>query len=138
MRRLLALAAIFVALFAAASPVATSSAASGSCSDSWGSDGHSGPWYVGSNQSLHGNTVVVTCTGGSVPWSVDYQVCKSSGTSCDFTPINARQSGTGSTSFNISQAGVGCNQGWNYWTHVHNVDSGGDISKPADHTDVIC
>jgi len=109
-----------------------------SCSDSWGSDGHSGPWFVGTTQTLHGNTVVITCPSGGTAWKVHYQVIKeASGGGTPFYPIDSTRSGTGSTSFSINIGPIGCNVGWLYTTHVHNSVTGGDIYKPPGG-EVIC
>lgn len=113
-------------------------AAAGSCGDSWGSDGHSGPWYVASNQSLHGNTLVI---GGAnchaaTQWDVTYEVVKtaSAGT---FTPIMQVRRGNGPTRWSISTNPVGCNKGWLYYTQVYNGVSGNYIRKPNSGL-VIC
>lgn len=140
MRRNLPALAVLLA-FICALTVSTSPAyAAGSCSDSWGSDGHSGPWYVGSTQTLHGNTVNVSCPSGGTAWKVTYKVSKCSPpgqpTSC-FDPIVSTRSGTGDASFSVATSPVGCNGGWLYDTHVHNSVTGGDIYKPPGG-EVIC
>jgi len=139
MRRKTPALAVLLAILCALTISTGTASAAGSCTDSWGSDGHPGPWYVGSNQSLHGNTLVITCPSGGTSWTVDYQVCKGTfNGGCAFTPINEKRSGTGSASFSISTNPIGCNVGWNYFTHVHNTVTGGDIYKPADMANVIC
>lgn len=138
MRRLTPAIAALLAAAAFLTISGASGAASSTCSDSWGSDGHSGPWYVGSNQSLHGNTLIISCPSGSTAWNVDYWVEKTDGSTIAFPIKIDNKTGTGSTSFNFSRSPIGCNQGWNYFTYVHNNVTGGNISKPADHSNVIC
>jgi hypothetical protein len=115
--------------FAASPTVATAGAAS--CSDSWGSDGHSGPWYT-APMTLHGNTVVISCPTSTTFWSVHYLVTKfNAGTGGFGYPIDKTRTGHGSISFSYSVNPVGCNPApWVYWTHVHNNVTGGDIEKP--------
>lgn len=115
-------------------------AASGSCGDSWDPDGHSGPWYVGSNQSLHGNTLHIggaNC-GPNTAWNVTYEVAKTDGSGgTEFHPIMEVRNGNGPTSFSISTNPVGCNQGWLYYTQVKNDFTGNWIRKPTNGR-VIC
>lgn len=108
------------------------------CGDSWGADGHSGPWYVGSDQSLHGNTLVIggaDCAG--TQWDVTYDVFKESPGGAVFNPIHSVQLGIGPTSFSISRAPIGCNPGWLYYTQVRNNVTGNTIRKPVSGK-VIC
>lgn len=124
--------AVLLAVLTALSVSTTAAVAASTCSDSWGSDGHSGPWYVGSNQSLHGNTLVITCPNSTVAWSVRYLVGKEGTAGVVYYPIDETRHGTGSTSFSISVTPVGCNQApWIYWSHVRNNYTNGDIQKPA-------
>ena len=136
MRTPIPAAAIVAALIAALS-IGGTAGASSACTDSWGSDGHTGPWYTGSNQSLHGNTVDVSCPTGGTSWTVTYKVGKIvNGTV--FFPIDSVRSGTGSSSFNLSINPVGCNQGDPYYTSVYNHVTGGTIYKPSSKGEVIC
>lgn len=139
MKRFLLLPALLLVFLAAGVVAPGSALAVQSCSDSWGSDGHVGPWFTSGNATLHGNTLTITCPSGSVAWTVDYVVDKqqTSGSTI-FSPISETRSGHGSTSFSISASPLGCSSGWNYWTHVHNVVTGGTIEKPASHNNVIC
>lgn len=114
--------------------------ASGSCGDSWTPDGHSGPWYVGSNQSLHGNTLHIggaNCNSGTA-WNVTYEVVKTDGSGgTAFTPIMVVRSGNGPADFSVATSPIGCNQGWLYYTQVKNDFTGNYIRKPNSGT-VIC
>lgn len=131
--------AVLLALCVLAAGAAAPAVAASTCSDSWGSDGHSGPWYTGSNQTLHGNTLVIACPTQSTSWSVKYQVCKSSTDGlCQFTPINVNRTGTGDAQFSVQTGPIGCNVSWLYWTHVHNVVTGGNINKPSDMLNFPC
>jgi len=139
MRRKIPAIAVLLA-FVCALTVSTGAAqAAGSCSDSWGSDGHSGPWYTGSNQTLHGNTLVISCPSGSTFWKVHYLVAKcpqDGSVPCDF-PINVTRSGNGDAQWSVNIGPIGCNVGWLYVTHVHNYVTGGDIYKPVGG-EIIC
>jgi hypothetical protein len=114
--------------------------AAGSCGDSWGSDGHSGPWYSGSGQTLHGNTLVIAganCGSGTM-WNVTYEVVKENpSTGQQFYPIMTVRNGDGPTSWSVSVSPVGCNQGWIYYTQVKNDLTGNWIRKPSSGL-VIC
>jgi len=140
MRRKTPALAVLLAFLCALTVPTGSAVAANTCSDSWGSDGHSGPWYTGSNQTLHGNTLVISCPTQSTSWSVHYLVNKCSPpgvpTSC-FSPIDATRSGTGDSSFSIATSPIGCNVGWLYDTKVHNIVTGGNIFKPVGG-EVIC
>lgn len=129
-------ATILVAIIAALS-LTGQAVASGSCSDSWGSDGHTGPWYTSSNSTLHGNTLVISCPGSGTSWSVTYQVAKIVNGTVSY-PINISRSGTGSTSFSVNASPLGCSSGAPYYTHVHNKVTGGDIYKPSSKGQIIC
>ncbi len=124
--------AVLVALVAPSAAQATQT-----CSDSWAADGHSGPWYTNSNQTLHGNSLKISCPASNVSWSVTYYVWKTSGgTAVDM--ISKHVTGSGNDQFSVSTSPVGCSSGWNYYTQVANNFTGGSISKPSDHTNVIC
>lgn len=114
-------------------------ARSNACIDSWASDGHTGPWYTGSNQTLHGNSVHISCPSSSTAWAVDYFVFKHVIGGSIFFPINIQdKTGHGSTTFSASVTPIGCNPGWLYATQVHNRVTGGNISKPNTTGQVIC
>ena len=134
----LAVTAILIAVCAIPAAAAhQATAQSGSCSDSWGADGHNAPWYVGSNQSLPGNTVDISCPTSGTAWNVTYQVGKIvNGTV--FFPIDITRSGNGDASWSINTSPVGCNSGAPYYTHVHNHVTGGDIYKPSSKGIAIC
>ena len=134
MRRYLLIPLLVVGLVvgAASSGGAAAAQRASTCSDSWGSDGHPGPWYVGSNQSLHGNTLVIggaNCTPG-YSWVVTYTVHKTDGSGNDFTPITVVRRGNGPASWSVSTSPVGCNPGWLYYTQVYNGVTGNYIRKP--------
>ena len=139
MRKLLAalgLAALVVFL----STGSHAAAQSGSCGDSWDPDGHSGPWYTGSNQTLHGNTLHIggsNCNAGT-QWNVTYWVFKENPSTGEaFSPIMVVRNGNGPTSWSISTSPVGCNPGWLYYTQVKNDFTGNYIRKPNSGL-VIC
>jgi hypothetical protein len=138
MRRTIPALVVLLAFICAATMSTSPAYAAGSCSDSWGSDGHSGPWYVGSNQTLHGNTLVISCPTQSTAWKVHYLVpkCPPDGSTSCFFPIDITRSGTGDAQWSV-QTVAGCNVGWLYATHVHNSVTGGDIYKPVGGK-VIC
>jgi len=130
-RTIAAVAAILLAAMSGFFVHASARAATSICGDSWGSDGHTGPWYVGSNQSLHGNTLVISCPGASTAWNVTYAVYKTDGSGGSaFSPIFVVRNGNGDASFSVSTNPVGCNQGWLYYTQVKNDYTGNYIRKP--------
>lgn len=135
-RTLIAIIAALVA-FTVTSVAATSVAATATCSNSYPADGHGGPWYTSSNQAVHGNTVKVSCPSGGTAWKINYIVFASNGSTLDEV-INQIRSGSGSAQFSFSVNPVSCHSGWNYWTYVHNYYTGGNISKPSSHVNVIC
>lgn len=107
------------------------------CGDSWGSDGHSGPWYTGSNQTLHGNTLVINCPGANTAWNVTYWVFKTDGSGSTFSPIMVVRNGNGDAQWSVATSPVGCNVGWLYYTQVKNDFTGNYIRKPSGGK-VIC
>ena len=137
LRRLL-LGAVLLAPICALTVSTSPATAAGSCSDSWAADGHSGPWYTGSNKTLHGNTVHISCPTSSTAWAVDYFVFKTDGTNI-FFPINVQdRTGHGSATWSVSTSPIGCNAGWRYGTQVYNRVTGGNITKPNVNGQVIC
>ena len=137
MLRLIPAAAIITITILILPHTATPASASSACTDSWGSDGHTAPWYTSSNNTLHGNTLTISCPSGGTSWTVTYQVAKIVNGSVTY-PINSVRSGTGSTSWSINISPVGCSSGAPYYTHVHNHVTGGDIYKPSSKGEVIC
>jgi len=132
--------AVFILAVSIAVAPSGAAAAANSCSDSWGADGHSGPWYTGSNQTLHGNSLVISCPLQTTTWSIRYMVIKFNPNDLtqSFTPIDETRSGHGDASFSISINPIGCNVSpWRYETRVHNIVTGGNITKPANGL-VIC
>lgn len=137
--RLLALGGLMAALLAMLT-ISSSAIAAASCGDSWNPDGHNGPWYVGSNQSLHGNSLHIggaNCASGTA-WNVTYEVVKANpSTGQQFYPIMAVKTGNGPTSFSLSTNPIGCNTGWIYYTQVRNNETGNWIRQPNSGV-VIC
>lgn len=140
MRRKTPALAVLLAFLCALTVSTAPAAAAGSCGDSWDPDGHPGPWYVGSNQSLHGNTLHIggaNC-GANTQWNVTYWVFKTDGNGNAFSPIMQVRNGNGPTSWSISTNPIGCNQGWGYYTQVKNNFTGNYIRKPANVAVTIC
>lgn len=133
MRRKIPVLAVLLAFACALTVSAAPAYAANICGDSWGSDGHSGPWFTGGGGgTLHGNTLVISgqnCAG--TMWNVTYEVVKENpSTGQQFYPIMEVRNGVGPTSFNFSVNPIGCNPGWPYYTQVRNNITGNWIRKP--------
>lgn len=108
-------------------------AATTSCGDSFPADGHNGPWWTSSNETYHGNSVAVSCPGGSTSWSVVYAIQWSGdGGNSWNTYLSTNRSGNGDAQFSVGWGPLPCDGNLHIWrTHVHNNVTGGNANKPS-------
>jgi hypothetical protein len=118
-------------------------AATQTCSNSFPSDGHNGPWYTtGGGGTLHANTVKISCPNQSTAWNINYGVQFRSNGVWSFWTFE-HITGHGDYQFNDSYNPKPCGPNGDVHyvfplrTHVGNNRTGGNINKPGNDSGVI-